>query len=143
VAKQRGKSRAAKKGRARARVKIALQHAKKKKRRLRLPKSAAETFSFPSQLPQSEQSIFPKSELAAPQGEKLDLPVAPVIRMAEKKRQVPHAATAILGSLLATILLFAALIFFLGMGELYALSISMAIFVGIAILFYNHLEGRA
>jgi len=114
--------------------------AKKGKKKFRLPLAKSETFSFPSQIPKSEPTL--SSSESAVQGGQLDLPVIPVLRLAEKKRQVPHAATAILGSFLVTALLFALFLFLMRIGWLYTLSISIAIFVGFAILFYNYLEGK-
>ena len=121
---------------------LALQFAKSaasaKKNGFRLPPAKSETFSFP--LPAHKPSP-PKALGGNPANTgRIDLPSTPVLGLAGKKKQVPHAATAIAGALALTILLSALFILIMGIGWQYSLPISIAIFVGFAILFYNYLE---
>ncbi len=123
---------------------LALQFAKSagfaKKGKLRLPPAKSETFSFP----QPAHSPVQPGNLGGDfrQEGKIDLPPTHVLGLAGKKKQVPHAATAIIGALAVTILISALFIFIMRIGWQYALPISAAIFAGFAILFYNYLEER-
>ena len=90
---------------------------------------------------------FPKTEArpepALPYGQKVELPSpAPSAELAEieKRKRVPHAATAIIGALAVTGIFAAIFLFIMNIGQLYTLAISSAVFVGFAILIFNLLE---
>ncbi|MCX8198064.1 MAG: hypothetical protein N3F07_02630 [Candidatus Micrarchaeota archaeon] len=111
--------------------------AARKKLRSRLAKPAEEDFDL----------SFPKAEEGKPKMPASQEPLAApsfdhALHHIESKKRIPHAATAILGSLLVTTIALALQLLVLNVGIFYSLGLSVAIFVGFAILFYNFLEAR-
>jgi len=84
---------------------------------------------------------LPKTEFAA-QGGVIDLPVAPAMRLVERKRGLPHALTAVFASLFAAGILFFVFGSIMHVGPFYSSGISFAVFVCSSILLYSHLESK-
>lgn len=102
------------------------------------PSAKRETFdlSFPR-----PEGFKPEATLAY--GQKVELPSpAPSAELAEieRRKRVPHAATAIIGASAVTGIFAAVFLFAMNIGPLYTLAISSAVFVGFAILIFNLLE---
>lgn len=93
--------------------------------------------SFDLSFPNPEQSKPPQPQI---QQEAIEVSAQQEIERIEAKKRMPHAATALLGSGVITILFATVFLLVMQIGEFYALCISLAIFFGFSILFYNLLE---
>lgn len=100
-------------------------------------KKQAKAETFDLSFPNPEKS---KPALPSIQPETMEAPAPQEIKRIEAKKRVPHIATALLGSGLVTLLFAAVFLLIMQIGSFYTFCISLAIFVGFSILFYNLLE---
>jgi len=72
----------------------------------------------------------------------IDLPAQSVEETIVRKKAVPHAVTALTCAAAITVALAALFVWLFGLGLPHAAGVSVAVFVGFSILFYNYFESR-
>jgi len=96
--------------------------------------------TFEAAVPKLEEDIGAGRRQELPQ-KKFELPESVAEKSIGKKKSIPHALTAVLGATALTAVIGSVLLALFGLDMILAMGLTLPLFVGFSILFYNYFEG--